>query len=121
MSKLTEQDVILPFVGKKVNRTAFEEMARYNSYEYVICSSRYLDKPNFLKLFCITEKLKEHWEYSGVEFELHLSISDDIITNAHIDKYWESGGGHGRPSVHVLKETQQELRIARRILQFITV
>lgn len=121
MPKLTEQDIFTPFIGKPVNRKAFDELARDNSHEYVIYNSRYLDKSHYRALFGITDRLKDQWEYSGVEFNLYLAIKDDIITAAHLDKYREGGGGHGRPVVHVLKETQQELRVARRILQYITI
>ena len=121
MSSLTEQDIFAPFIGKTIIRKAFDELARDNGSAYVIYNSRYLGKHHYRELFGVTERLKEQWEYSGVDFNLYLTINDDVITAANLDKYREAGGGHGRPSVHVLKETQQELRVARRILQYITV
>lgn len=120
MQKLTEQEVFSPFIGKAINHDVFGELAHDNSSEYVIYSSRYLGKPNYQELFGITDKLKEHWEYSGVDFNLYLSLEGEIITKCHIDKYREGGGGHGRPMINVLKETQQELRVARRIMHYIT-
>lgn len=120
MHKLTEQELLASFVGRSVNRNIFAELARESRNEYVIYNSRYLDKPQHRDLFGVTDKLQERWEYSGVDFNLHLTLDGDVIVKGHLDKYREGCGGNGRPVVHVLKETQQELRVARRILEYIT-
>lgn len=121
MQKLTEQKIFTPFIGKVVNRKVFDNLARDYSKEYVIHNSRYMDDLQFRELFGVTDLLKEQWEYSGIDFVLYLTLDGDIITKGHLDKYRECGGGHGRPVVLPLKETQQELRIARRILEYITM
>ena len=120
MQKLTEQEIFAPFMGKVVDRKVFDKLARDNGKEYVIYSSRYLNDPQLREQFGITDRLKEQWEYSGVDFNLYLCLEGDIITKGHLDKYREGGGGHGRPVIRPLKETQQELRIALRILSYIT-
>lgn len=120
MATLSEHDIFVPFIGKAVNRDAFDELARENRNGYVIYISRYLDKSHYQELFGVTDSLKEKWEHSGVDFNLLLSLDGDIITKGCLDKYRESGGGHGRPVVHVLTPTQQELRVAQRIMNYIT-
>lgn len=121
MTKLTEQDIISQFIGKAVNEEHFNNIGYCNGgNNYLICNADYIDKPQFCEMFGITDRLKEMWGYSGVDFTIFLTVEDGIITKAHIDKLRELGGGHGRPVIHVLTISQQELRVARRILQYIT-
>lgn len=121
MPKLTEQEIFAPFIGRSVNPDILSAVGRIRYGEYIICSSTYLHDPHLRELFGITDRLMEQWEYSGVDFNLYLTLDGDTITAGHLDKYREGGGGHGRPVIRPLKETQQELRVARRILQYITV
>ena len=120
MSKLTERDIFNPFIGKPVNQETFSNVAHENRGKYLICNADYIDKPLYCELFGITDRLKEMWGYSGVDFSMHLTVEDGAITKAYLDKYRERGGGHGRPAITVLTISQQELRVARRILQYIT-
>lgn len=120
VSKLLEQDIIAPFIGKAVNLDAFNKVAYKNHDSYRISNADYIDDTQYCKLFGITDRLIEQWEYSGVDFTLYLTVDDGVITKAYIDKLRECGGGHGRPITKVLSISQQELRIARRILQYIT-
>ena len=121
MPKLTEQEIFAPFIGRSVNPDILSAVGRIRYGEYIICSSGYLNDPHLRELFGITDRLKEQWEYSAVDFNLYLTLDGDTIAKGHLDKYREGGSGHGRPVVRPLKETQQELRVARRILQYITV
>ena len=120
MSKLTERDIIAPFIGKSVNPETFSKVVYTNHGSHRISNADYIDDPQCCELFGITDWLKEQWEYSGVEFTMHLTVEDGIITKAYLDKLREFCGGHGRPITKVLSISQQELRIARRILQYIT-
>lgn len=117
--KLTEKSIFALFLGKEINKERFTALAKSSLDEYIIYNSRYLSDPHLRELFRVTYKLQEHWECSGVDFDLHISLDGDIITRAFLDKTRESGGGHGRPVVRALKVTQQELRVARRIMQYI--
>ena len=120
MGKLIEQGIIGPFIGKAVNQETFDNVAHKNRDRYLICNADYIDKPMYCELFGVTDRLKEMWGYSGVDFSMYLTIEDGVITKANLDKYHERGGGHGRPAITVLTISQQELRVARRILQYIT-
>ena len=120
MGKLTEQDILRPFIGKTVNPETFAKVARRHSDKYLICNASYISDPLHCDLFRVTDRLQEQWAYSGVEFTMHLVVEDGVIIKAYLDKLRECGGGHGRPATKVLSISQQELRVARRILQYIT-
>lgn len=121
MPKLTEKDIISQFIGKTVNQEHFNNIGyRNGGNNFLICNADYIDKPQYLELFGITDRLKWMWGYSGVDFTLCLTFEDWTITECHLYKCREGGGGHGRPTTHVLTISQQELRVARRILQYIT-
>ena len=120
MNKLTERDIIAPFIGKAVNSESFAKVAYKNGSEYMICNADYIADPQYCELFGITDRLKWMWKYSGVDFTIYLTIEDGIITKTHLYKSKGGCGGHGRSVSSVLTETQQELRVARRILEYIT-
>lgn len=120
---MTDFDVIVNYVGKSINVVNFERCATKNrvngnNSEYIIYSSRFLYDKALREVFGVTDKLKDLWERRGTEFNIYLYISDGVLTDANILKYTESGGA--RPSMTTPKCTQQELRIARRILEYIT-
>ena len=120
MTKLTEPDIIRPFIGKTLNQEAFNKVAYKNGSEYMICNADYIDDPQHCELFGITDRLKWMWKYSGVDFTIYLTIEDGSITKAHLYKAKDGCGGHGRSTSSILTETQQELRVVRRILEYIT-
>lgn len=121
MAKLTEIDIIALFIGKTVNQEHFDNIGhRSLGNNYFICNEDYLTKPQYLEIFGITARLEEMWGYSGIDFSICLTLEDGGITKCHIDKCRYGGIGHGRPVTHVLSVSQQELRVARRILQYIT-
>ena len=120
MTKLTEQEIIRPFIGRTVNQETFAKVAYKNGSEYLICNVDYIDNAQYCDLFGITDRLKWMWKYSGVDFTIYLTIEDGVITKAHLYKAKEGCGGHGRSTSCVLTESQQELRVVRRILQYIT-
>ena len=120
MSNLTEKEIILTFIGKSVNQETFARIAYENGSEYMICNADYIDDPRYCELFGITDRLKWMWKYSGVDFTIYLTIEDGAITKAHLYKAKDGCGGHGRSTSCVLTESQQELRVVRRILQYIT-
>ena len=121
MNKLTEQGIISPFIGKTVNPETFSNVAYRNGSEHLICNADYIDKPEYCELFGITDRIKWMWKYGGVDLTIYLSVEDGVITKAHLYKAKEGCGGHGRSTSCVLTESQQELRIVRRILDYITM
>ena len=123
MEPITESSILAPFVGKKVDPERLASCARKNraeanSDEYIIYSAGYLYDPALRERFGVTNKLKDLWERRGTEYNIYLYISGGILLRSKILKYTESGGA--RPSMAEPKPTQQELRIARRILEFVT-
>ncbi len=77
-------------------------------------------RKELLDMFGITSILFDGWGYSGIELSIFINIKDNRIESCGIDKCKYSCGGHGRPSVKVLKPTQQEIRIFKRIMEYIT-
>lgn len=124
MPMLTEPNIFAPFIGLPVNMDHLARCAHKNGSgkepaEYIVYSCGFLYNQELRELFGVTGKLKDLWERRGTEFNIYLYITDNVLTAANILKYTESGGA--RPSMTTPKSTQQELRIARRILEFITV
>jgi hypothetical protein len=123
MQKLTEQDINSQFIGRLISAEALKKCAHKNGpakepEEYIVYSCGFLYKQDLREAFGVTDKLKDLWERRGTEFNVYLHVSDGVLTAANILKYTESGGA--RPSMTTPKCTQQELRIARRILDYIT-
>jgi hypothetical protein len=79
-----------------------------------------MDNPDLRKQFGVTDNLYEDWLYRGIGFALALSIDDGEIIGGYVEKIREGDCGHFKPNIHVLTPTQQELRIVRRILAYIT-
>lgn len=123
METLSEKYIIPQFIGHSVCMDRLGRCARKNrdtaeGGEYIVYSCGFLYDQELRELFGVTDKLKDLWERRGTEFNVYLYVSEGILTAANILKYTESGGA--RPSMTTPKCTQQELRIARRILDYIT-
>lgn len=124
MPKLTALEIFAPFIGKSVNRESFARCAHKNretkeGTEYIVYICGLIYNKELCEMFGITGSLRETWERSGTDFNLYITIEGDTITKIRIDKYREVGA-NARPVIRPLKETQQELRIARRVLGYIT-
>ena len=127
MKKLNEQEITLSFEGKTVNEDNFGKIFRKNRAEYVAYCNDF--SKEYLDLFGITGVLLESWSYRGVYFSVYVLVkdgkiilSDTYYNSTHLSKYKSTyTGGHGRPSGYYLKPTQQELRIFRRIMEYITL
>lgn len=124
MATLSENDITSKFIGKSVSMERLTRFTHKNRVteeytEYIVYSCGFLYKQDLREMFGVTDKLKDLWERRGTEFNVYLYITDGVLTAANIFKYTESGGA--RPSMTTPKCSQQELRIARRILEFITV
>lgn len=123
MAVLTEKDITSQFVGKTVS---FENLTKYTYRNgtcndpavYIAYSCHFLYNRELRELFGVTDKLKEQWERRGIDFNVGVHTIGDKIIYCGIDKYREDDGA--RPSCRDLKCTQQELRIALRILTYAT-
>lgn len=124
MSNLTEQDIISTVIGQSVCLDGLGFYAKRNAetekgtgHIIYICDMMYDQK--LRELFGITEKLKDLWERRGTVFNIYLCLDGEIVRDGCISKFSEGEGA--RPSGgRSLTCTQQELRIARRILSYIT-
>lgn len=123
MQSLTENVILSSYTGHAVSMENLSRCARKNRVaekgaEYIIYSCGFLYDPALLEQFGVTDKLKDLWERRGTEFNVYVYVDDGVISACHISKYREGDGA--RASYNPLKCTQQELRIAQRILSFIT-
>lgn len=124
MPNITPQDIISQFSGQPVNMDHLARCAHKNGSGripevFIVYSCGFLYDAELRELFGVTDKLKDLWERRGIEFNVCLYITDGQLVSCAISKYTESGGP--RPSMTTPKCTQQELRVARRILQYTTV
>ena len=120
MKRLDDYEIAQSYIGKSVNfdklLTAFTENGD-GGEEYVA----YLDQFNNhqCSLFKLTPTLSDRWGYYGIQFSVFLDIKDNKVYSCEIEKYRESEG-FGRPQTYVLTLTQQEIRIFKRIMDYIT-
>ena len=125
MPPLSEKDITSQYIGRSLRPDALARCADRNGtgtnpVVYIVYSSRFLYDRELLDLFGVTDKLKDLWERRGTDFNVCIHLKDDKIIYCGIAKFYEGDGA--RPSGgRDLKCTQQELRIARRILDYITV
>ena len=130
MSKLLESEAFAAVLNCTVNPERLEEIGRsngtgYGSYEdcaeYIICHVDYYDKNEFIELFRLTDAIRERWDYYGIDFSIYIYLRDGKIVGGHIFKYKETSWGcHFRPTGYEMEPTQQEIRITRRILKYLT-
>ena len=123
MSKLNENEIALSYADKSINTEKllklFDKNGKHNGHDACIAYCEHFDKEK-CDLFNITPTLSEYWGYYGIEFHIYLNIENTQVFNCAISKVKYTGGYHGRPSVHVLSPTQQEIRVFRRIMDYIT-
>ena len=118
MDRLDEYDVAESFVGKSVDMERLSEVFRENGYTYIAYCGSLTD--NLYDKFGITPALYDRWLYGGVDFRVNLSLENGLITKCYIFKYKDtSGGGFGRPQGCEASPTQQEIRIFRRIMDYV--
>lgn len=120
MARPTEQEMFSPFIGKPLSKN-YANLTWHECEEALILYNyEWMDKPDLRNQFGLTDKLHEDWLYRGVEFELHLFVDEGEVVGCSVEKARYGYCGHFKPSIHVLTPTLQELRVARRILGYIT-
>lgn len=124
MANLTEQDILAPVIGQSVCLDGLGFYAKRNAetekgVEHIIYICDLMYDQKLRELFGITDKLKDIWERRGTVFNIYLYLNGRIVRKCSMEKFSEGDGA--RPSGgRSLTCTQQELRIARRILSYIT-
>lgn len=127
--KLDECLIADSYVGKAVNEEHLGHTFRSNGGkgEYIAycncCDEEECD------LFGITDILLDKWDYDGIDFRVYIFVQDGRIVEEgsyyqrsnKIFKYKSTYGGFcGRPQGYELTPTQQEIRIFRRIMDYVT-
>ena len=130
MKKLNEYEIAENYINKPVNTEKLSKTFNYNGnrdlyslptpekcQEY-IAGCYYFDEDEW-ELFGLTDKLYDYWDYNGIDFRIYVYTHDGIIKQCNIFKYKEDGY-YARASITELTPTQQEIRIFRRIMDYIT-
>ena len=124
MKKLNECEIAQGYDNKSINTERisklFHNNGNHNGHDVYIACCEHFDKEE-CALFNITPTLKDYWGYYGIEFGISLYVYNEKVYGCTISKVKYTGGYHGRPSVHVLYPTQQEIRVFRRIMDYITI
>ena len=127
MKDLLEHEIFAEVIGEEVNRDHLLQIAvpgigSNASYsdcrEYIVRHAAYANNEQFCRSFKLTPALKQHWEKDKIDFKVYIYVKDSQIVGGHISKYKKFKSG--RHSIgYETDPTQQEIRIAERILNFI--
>ena len=120
MNKLDDIILAQSYVGKSYDIDKLLSVS-YQSGDNRYKADCHSYNEELLNLFGITSILFEGWGCFGIELSIFINTKDNRIESCGIDKCKYSCGGHGRPSVKVLKPTQQEIRIFKRIMEYIAI
>ncbi len=128
--QLDEESVFSEFQGKAVELEALTRLgyvdssadsARLGNTSYVITLNNDLDEPVCPPEFGVTSRLNESWWSRAVEFCVCLDIKDGVIIDGYIHKYRHRMGGICfMPGGYYLVPSQQECRVTRRVLAYLT-
>ena len=122
MERLSEYEVARSYVGKSVDCERLKEVFTENGYDYIAYCGNLAD--DLCDKFGITNALYNRWLYGGVDFRVNIRFEDgkiDKIDNCSIFKYKDPSGGYSfKPQGYEASPTQQEIRIFRRIMEYVT-
>ena len=123
--KLNEYEIARAYVGKTCNAERLSSLFDYNGEDYYTKCGMYIAycfcfEEEDLERFGITHVLHDNWELNDIDVRVNLHENQGEIVECELFKYRELYSGHGRPSGNILKPTQQEIRIFRRIMDYIT-
>ena len=116
MTQLTERDIIQAYIGKPCNAERYSEL--FNKIGIFYCGQ--CDMKIKWKLD-ITPALYIGWQQRSIDFKIRASASDGVISHCSIIKYKDNYSGlYVRNAARELKPTQQELRLFKRVMEYIT-
>lgn len=116
MEILNVTEIAKSYEGKPCNAERFAEL--FNKANAFHCGQ--CDPKTKLK-FDITPALYIGWQQRGIDFRIHVSVLNGVITHCVIIKYKENYGGlYVRTPVRELKPTQQELKLFKKVMEYIT-
>ena len=129
MQKLNEHEVFAAAAGILLNPEKLNRIATHNGHgwgDYADCEEYYVGclenmEEELIRKFRITDILLERWNLGGILFRICLYVRDGKLTGGHIFKYKDTTAScHFRPTGYAMSPTQQEIRIANRILRYLT-
>ena len=115
--KLDERELARVYIGKPYSEAKLEKIAFPNggNKSQYICSNADFKEEHF-ELFGVTPRLNETWKYYGTDFSVYIDLKEGTIKDCRIYKARVTWSGHCYPN----KATQQEIRIFKRIMDYIT-
>ena len=129
MKRIEEHEIFAAVVSQPLNAGRLAQISEHNGkgygdyadcQEYLVGDLDCLEE-SLIARFRITEALMDRWYYGGYLFRLHLFVRDGILFGGHIFKYRNTSMCcHFRPTGYATDPTQQEIRIAERILAYLT-
>lgn len=118
MKTLNDVEIAKSYAGKTFDAEKVKEIFDYNGLHSglsnYIATCFHLDKETREK-FGITPLLHERWGYTGIDFSVILDVLNDEIKECHIYKCKDTDFNS-----FVRTPSQQEIRIFRRIMDYIT-
>ena len=129
MKRIMEQEIFAEVLNKEVIsdriiRIGYANGNGYGSYadskEFIISHVNYYDCEEYIEKFRLTGAVKARWDSENIVFRVYVYIKDGKITGGHIFKYKKTLSGHFNSTGYEMEPTQQEIRIAKRILDYIT-
>ena len=114
MNKLDEREIAKSYIGKPYSPDKLLKVACPNrENEYMCCNADF--KEEHLALFGVTPRLNEIWQYYGTDFTVYINVKDGAIKDCRIYKARVTWSGRCSP----VTATQQEIRIFRRIMDYV--
>lgn len=114
--KLDEREISGSYIGKQYSAEKLQMIAYpngCNKSQYICCNADF--KAEHFELFGVTPRLNETWQYYGTDFSVYIDVKDGAIKDCRIYKARVTWGGRCNPC----KATQQEMRIFKRIMDYI--
>lgn len=116
MTKIDEQDIKQDYIGKPCNKERFAEIFNQAGTFYPSHCDRHIKWK-----FNITPALYIGWDQQRIDFKIQVSVKDGTILHCSIIKYKDNYSGlYVRTAVKELTPTQQELRLLKRVMEYIT-
>ena len=128
MKRVEEHEAFAAVVGMPINLERLCEIAIHNGNgvgeyadceEYVVEELAVIDKEQMHR-FRITDALLKRWERGGILFCIYLFIRNGVLIGGHIFKYKLSLEGHCCDAGYETSPIQQEIRLVKRILAYLS-
>ena len=127
MKSVEEHEVFAAVVGMPINMERLCEIANNNGKgvgEYADCEEYVVEElavigKELLHYFCITDALLKRWECGGILFRIYLFMRNGVLIGGHVFKYKLSLEGRCCDAGYETSPTQQEIRLADRILKYL--